>query len=269
MNTETRTVVYDEDLKIEAYQFKGIMQPFPKHFHEYYVIGFIEQGKRYISCATNEYTASSGDILIFNPGDNHSCTQCDNGTLNYRAINISKDTMQQSVFEITGENKPLRFKETVITDYEISSILKKLHQMIMDGVREFEKEELLLFMLSQLIYEYGEPFETAMPECGTEIEAACKYMNEHYSEHITLKKLCTLTSLSKATLIRSFTKIKGISPYRYLENVRLGVAKKLLEQGVLPIDAAMQTGFSDQSHFTNFFKDYIGLTPRHYRDIFK
>ena len=46
MKIETRTIVYDDELQIEAYQFKGIMQPFPKHFHEYYVIGFIEQGKQ-------------------------------------------------------------------------------------------------------------------------------------------------------------------------------------------------------------------------------
>jgi transcriptional regulator GlxA family with amidase domain len=46
-------------------------------------------------------------------------------------------------------------------------------------------------------------------------------------------------------------------------------AKKLLEQGTEPIDAAMQTGFTDQSHFTKFFKEFIGLTPGQYREIFK
>ncbi len=43
---ELRTVVYDDELRIEAYRFEGIVQPFPNHFHEYYV---------------------------FNPGDNHAC----------------------------------------------------------------------------------------------------------------------------------------------------------------------------------------------------
>ena len=41
MKKETRTVVYDDELRIEAYRFEGIVQPFPNHFHEYYVIGFI------------------------------------------------------------------------------------------------------------------------------------------------------------------------------------------------------------------------------------
>jgi len=30
----------------------------------------------------------------------------------------------------------------------------------------------------------------------------------------------------------------------------------------------MQTGFVDQSHFTNFFKEFIGLTPKQYQTIF-
>ena len=39
MKKEVRTVVYDDELRIEAYHFEGIVQPFPNHFHDYYVIG--------------------------------------------------------------------------------------------------------------------------------------------------------------------------------------------------------------------------------------
>ena len=61
----------------------------------------------------------------------------------------------------------------------------------------------------------------------------------------------------------------GICLYYLLENIRIGKAKKLLEQGVPPVEAALQTGFSDQSHFTNYFNRFIGLAPGVYRDIFK
>ena len=50
MKKEVRTVVYDDELHIEAYRFEGIVQPFPNHFHEYYVIGFMEEGERVLSC---------------------------------------------------------------------------------------------------------------------------------------------------------------------------------------------------------------------------
>ena len=65
-----------------------------------------------------------------------------------------------------------------------------------------------------------------------------------------------------------FTKEKGITPYRYLETIRINKAKKMLEQGVSPIETAILTGFSDQSHFTNYFNDFIGIAPGIYRNIF-
>ena len=64
------------------------------------------------------------------------------------------------------------------------------------------------------------------------------------------------------------TRDKGLTPYRYLENIRINAAKKLLAQGVSPLEAAMRTGFADQSHLTNYFSRFIGLTPAAYREIF-
>ena len=93
-------------------------------------------------------------------------------------------------------------------------------------------------------------------------------MEQHFADRIYLDQICRYAGLSKSTLLRVFTKSKGVTPYSYLENIRIGKAKKLLEQGVPPIEAAMQTGFSDQSHFTNYFNRFIGLAPGLYRDIF-
>ncbi len=269
MKKETRTIYYDEDLQIEAYHFEGIMQPFPIHFHNYYVIGFIESGNRYLTCENVDYSIETGDILLFNPQDNHACAQADSGTLDYRAFNIKAEIMDRLVKEITGRQFTLKFNKNIIRDTELFLALHKLHEMLMLESKEFEKDELLLFTIEQLIQEYGEPFDNSVAEYNNEIEKACSYMQQNFAENISLGKLCEIAALSKATLIRAFAKTKGISPYRYLENIRLGEAKKLLEQGATPIDAAFSTGFSDQAHFTNFFKDYIGLTPKQYRDIFK
>ena len=85
---------------------------------------------------------------------------------------------------------------------------------------------------------------------------------------IYLDQICHLEGLSKSTLLRAFTNSKGVTPYSYLQNIRIGEAKKLLEQGLPPVEAALQTGFSDQSHFTNYFNRYIGLAPGVYREIF-
>ena len=51
---DRRHIYYDHDLKIEAYQLRGIVQKFPNHFHEYYVIGFIKGGRRHLQCKGQE-----------------------------------------------------------------------------------------------------------------------------------------------------------------------------------------------------------------------
>lgn len=268
MKKEIRTVVYDDDLHIEAYRFEGIVQPFPNHFHQYYVIGFIEDGERCLSCKNKEYLIQKGQTLLFNPGDNHACVQNDGSTLDYRGFNISKEVMLDLAEEVTGNRRLPGFSENVIHNEEVSCYLRPLHDMVMNGSTEFGKEENLLLLLSLLIQEYGQPFESCIPECREEIESACSFMQEHYAEHIYLEHICHCAGLSKSALLRAFTKTKGVTPYSYLENIRIGEARKLLEQGVSPVDAALQTGFSDQSHFTNYFRRFIGLAPGVYRDIF-
>jgi len=266
---EERTVCFDRELKIEAYRFKGIMQKFPNHFHEHYVIGFIEKGQRYLSCKNKEYTTSTGDLLLFNPFDSHTCEQIDDKVLDYRCINIKPEIMKKTVFEITGKNYLPKFNQPVIFRSELVPLLQELHYIIMEEELDFKKEELFFFLIEQLIEEHTEPnLQSNLENTNIEIQAVCDYLENNYAEHIVLDELSTIAGMNKYSLLRNFTKLKGITPYRYLENIRVNKAKKLLEKGVEPIDAAIQTGFVDQSHFTNFFKNFIGLTPKQYQNIF-
>lgn len=268
MKKETRTVVYDDELRMEAYRLEGIVQPFPNHFHEHYVIGFVEDGKRRLSCRNREYIIEKGSVILFNPGDNHACVQSDEGTFDYRGLNISRKIMLDLAEEVTGKRELPGFSPNVIHDEEAACRLRLLHEMVMKGTGEFQKEETLLFLLSYLIQNYSNPFESCILECRQEIEKACKYMTAHFTEHIYLDQICRHAGLSKSTLLRAFTKEKGVTPYRYLETIRIHEAKKLLAEGVPPAEAAVRTGFSDQSHFTNYFSQFLGLAPGAYREIF-
>lgn len=268
MKKEIRTIVYDEELRVEAYRLEGIVQPFPNHFHEYYVIGYVERGQRMLFCKNQEYIIGEGNVVLFHPGDNHACSQCDGKSLDYRGINISKEVMLDLAEEIIGERSLPGFSRNVVEDEELTCYLRPLHEMIMKGYGEFDKEENLLLLLSVLLKKYGKSFEQCIPECREEIEKACEFMKKHYAERIYLDQICRCAGLSKSTLLRAFTKTKGVTPYLYLENIRIGEAKKLIEQGVPLIETALRTGFSDQSHFTNYFNSFIGLSPGSYRDIF-
>lgn len=184
MKKEARTAVYDDELHIEAYRFKGIVQPFPNHFHEYYVIGFMEAGERVLSCKNQEYTITRGDVLLFNPGDNHACVQSGGGTLDYLGFNIAKDVMLDLAEEATGRRELPGFSQNVIFDGEAACCLHPLHELVMKGSHEFEKEETLLILISLLIQRYGQSFDICIPECREEIERACAFMEQHYAERI-------------------------------------------------------------------------------------
>lgn len=199
-----------------------------------------------------------------------ACEQIDGKTLDYRCINIQPEIMSKAVFEITGKEYLPYFEPQVVFHSELIAVLRELHQIIMEEERDFRKEEIFFFLLEQIIEEYTQqavPVKNA--EQSSETKAICIFLENHYMENVTLVDLCELTGLSKYYLLRSFTKQKGISPYSYLETIRIDKAKRMLEQGILPIDVALQTGFTDQSHFSNFFKKYIGLTPKQYMNIFK
>lgn len=266
---EQRHVYYDHDLKIEAYNLSGIVQKFPNHFHDYYVIGFIEGGRRHLWCKGKEYDTSPGDLILFNPRDNHYCAPIDGENLDYRCVNIPVDVMTDAVKEITGLTYVPRFTCNVVYQSDITDSLNTLYLSILRHAPRFEKEEALFFLLEQVLSEYAVPerekdTSISMPQ----IQTLCDYMEEHFAESISLDDLLSMTDFGKSYLLRCFTRQVGVSPYRYLQTVRLAKAKKFLEQGIPPVEAADMAGFSDQSHFTNFFKEFIGLTPKQYQRIF-
>lgn len=268
MDTKAKNIRFDEELQIEAYQFTGLAQKFPSHFHDYYVVGLIEVGVRRLTVNNQGYQIGPGDLLTFNPMDNHTCEQTDSGSLSYRCLNIKQDIMSVAAREIFGSKGSPLFCQPVQYRTDLAPIYRQLHDSLMGGSAGMEKEELFLLFIQQLLAGHALTYNTTPPQTRKEIEDVCTYLEAHYTEQISLDMLEGIAALNKYTLVRTFTRWKGITPYRYLEAVRIGEAKKLLERGVEPAEVAQRTGFSDQSHFTSYFNKLIGLTPGQYQSIF-
>ena len=268
MAQDRRVVLYDQDLKLEAYLFQGVMQAFPSHFHDYYFIGFLEQGLQEATCKDFVCQTGPGSLLLFNPGDVHACRPVDDRPLDYRCLNVPVETMERAMREITGSPALPRFTSNLVPDAEQVPALRALHTLIMEEAQDFDKEETFLLLLGQLLTDYaGEPL-TPPASGGPEVDAVRDYLSRYYDRRVVLDDLSALTGWSKYRLIRAFTREMGITPYSYLVTVRVGEAKKRLEAGATPLEAALSCGFADQSHFSNHFKRLIGLTPRQYANIF-
>ncbi|MFK7817391.1 MAG: AraC family transcriptional regulator [Planctomycetaceae bacterium] len=96
-----------------------------------------------------------------------------------------------------------------------------------------------------------------------------EYVTENYSEPISVGDLAKSASLSTSQLHREFARRFGITPNQYIREVRIGVARRILEtESVAVADIASHCGFYDQSHLTRQFKASTGLTPLQYRKRF-
>lgn len=264
-----REVHGDQELGIEVYRFQGMVQAFPSHFHEYYLLGLVEGGERLVTCNNQEWRIGPGDIMNFSPGDVHSCTQVDGGVLDYRGICLEGETVERLMRELTGRaSRPVFQPKMIQGDPELGQSLKRLHTLFQSGEKDFGREEELLIAFGQLLERCGRQELSSVPPCRAEIQRVCDYLEEHYSQPIRLEQLCRTAGLSSSALLRAFTRERGITPYRYLEAVRINRARGLLEQGVSQAEAALRTGFSDQSHFGRFFIRLTGVTPGSYQAMF-
>lgn len=95
------------------------------------------------------------------------------------------------------------------------------------------------------------------------------YVTTHYERPISMKELANLIDLSVSQLQRAFKRQFCFTPSQYLQEVRVGVARRLLEVSDASLaQIAIQCGYSDQSHFSRQFKSSTGMTPLAYRHRF-
>ena len=239
---EQRHIYYDKDLQIEAYNLSGIVQKFPVHFHEFYVIGFMEGGKRHLWCRNQEYDTQRGDVILFNPRETHNCAPVAGEVLDYRAINVPVDVMDKAVKEITGKHIHLQFKDTLIPQAELALSIRELYDVIVSQSSLLVREEAFYFLIEQLLEEHMVPVE-ASKELTETVKAMMEYLDTHYEQSVSLETLSEISAMSRYQLLRLFTREVGVSPYRYLQSIRIAKAKRLLEQGKQSVSLRWIAGF--------------------------
>lgn len=92
-----------------------------------------------------------------------------------------------------------------------------------------------------------------------------QFVTSHYGDEISVADLAAEASLSCSQLHREFSRLFGITPNHYIREVRVGVARHLLESSERSMaQIASHCGFYDQSHFSRQFKTSTGLSPKEY-----
>ena len=98
------------------------------------------------------------------------------------------------------------------------------------------------------------------------LERAKSYIDEHFTDQITVDELAVLAFMSKSYFITQFKTFFQITPKQYLNLVRIQRACALLtttDDSILKI--ALKTGFSNPVYFTEIFTKTTKLSPTEYR----
>ena len=97
----------------------------------------------------------------------------------------------------------------------------------------------------------------------------CKeYIYSHIKERITIEDLADEVGVSASYLSRLFKKETGDSVSIYIRRQKMEIVKNLLQYSEYSmIDIANRLSFSSQSHFTQQFREFVGMTPKKYRDL--
>src|SRR6266403_826616 len=102
---------------------------------------------------------------------------------------------------------------------------------------------------------------------GNPVSAALTYVQEHFSEPITVNDMAEQVNLSPSSFSHLFREVTGRSPYQFLKELRLDRARELLLDGRLSVtDVSRAVGYSSASHFIKEFRSRFGTTPRAYVD---
>ena len=89
-----------------------------------------------------------------------------------------------------------------------------------------------------------------------------KYVEDHYTEGITLELTAAIFYVSKEYLSKSFKAAIGKGFLAYLTELRMERAKELIQDYKVPLkEVAELVGYVEQAHFYKTFKKYYGKTP--------
>lgn len=97
------------------------------------------------------------------------------------------------------------------------------------------------------------------------LKLAVNYINENFTEPITVADASNYCNISNTYLARLFKKVYKSTPHEYLTNLRITYSKSLLVQGQSITDACFNSGFTDYNNFITKFKSVTGTTPYKYK----
>ncbi|EOU1465110.1 AraC family transcriptional regulator [Clostridium perfringens] len=251
----------------------GIEQGIPGLGYKYEVlknavIHYVTKGYGTFNFNGKVYNLKQGDIFILLKG------------MKVEYVASIDDPWEYYWIGFSGSNANEYLNRTSITNSYVANCEKnsKIPQIILN-MCEISKtynpsssDDILLLkelysLLYTLIEEFPKPFDYKDKELHTYIQDALNFINSNYMNSITVQEIADYVNLSRSYLYKMFIKNLGISPQRYLINLRMYKATLLLKGTKLPIgEVASRVGYSDSLLFSKTFSKHFSMSPLNYRN---
>ena len=253
------------------------------HHHDFYEIYFFISGNVSYNIESRSYRLSPGDVLLINPQELHQPVFSPEKQQYERYVLwISGSFLQQFILpdqdlsQCFDTSRP-EHTNLVRPDGVSRELLAYLFQQLVreQDSREFAAEVNCLSLLAQLLVMVNrtalragrdpEPRENA----DSVVYRILGYINDHYSEDLSLDFLANAFFISKYHLSREFSRVVGTSVHRYIVQKRLIMARQMMVSGVPTSEVCQLCGFGDYSNFYRAFTGEYQISPRKYLEELK
>lgn len=236
-----------------------------------YTLWYVTDGELIITVGGKDFNVRAGDVVVFSPGDSYSARSYDgcSFTFTFFALEMGRATDLLSDLCFSGI---LKYETGCSSAHLLEEFAKTRNASSKNGI---ELYALLLSYLSSLIdaAKRGEltPFYTdAQRVKNDEIGDIVKYISSNLSDGLRICDVAKHFNISEKNLMRKFNKSVGMSPKKYITQLKMERAIELIDaEGLKLSEVAAALGYSDQYAFSKAFKQFYEISPAEHRKMLR
>ncbi|KFF48020.1 AraC family transcriptional regulator [Gammaproteobacteria bacterium MFB021] len=247
--------------RIEA-RFQG--HAYDMHRHDSFAIGLTLNGVQSFHYRRGYRHSLPGTVLVLHPDEPHDGHAGDARGFHYRMLYIDPALIQSAL-----GGQPLPFVAGgLCREPRLATAVQTLLASL-DGALDPLEESDGIAELADALAANGDARRSA-PKRLPDYRAAQRVrerLDAALLDGVSLDELEAIAGQPRWTLSRDFRALFGTSPYRYLTQRRLALARQQIAVGTGLAEAAHAAGFADQSHMTRAFGRTYGLSPARWRGL--
>ncbi|MFG2718324.1 AraC family transcriptional regulator [Streptomyces sp. NPDC048416] len=251
---------------LDLLRAKYIRHAFPRHAHEGFVLGAVRTGIEDVVLPGETVRARPGTIVMINPEVPHAAHAGTPEGWTYATLYPSAPLIADIAAQTTTVRGTAGFAQTIVEDPDTALLIQEVHRAAEHG-NALAADSIFRVAAARLLRRHGRALPERTPRsAGARTAAAARLLLEqHLATPPSLEQLAKELDTSPFALLRAFKAQYGLPPHTWLTGERVRRARRLLDGGTPPAEAAVTVGFTDQPHLNRHFTRIVGVTPGAYR----